>query len=142
MDVKKQTLKYQPGGGAGVALYILRRKLAIRCMSVEAWSRWMSSHRQERIVARDRLCDPDYQDVTVSTVFLGVDANHGLGQSPILFETMFFGGELNHEVFARYATWEEAEAGHRRAVEVAIKELQEIRGRAPVICSQEESCVE
>jgi len=53
----------------------------------------------------------------VSTVFLGLDHNFGDGE-PVLFETMIFGGPLAGEMW-RYATWAEAEQGHRQAVEQA-----------------------
>ncbi len=54
--------------------------------------------------------------VTVSTIFLGVDHNHHFGRHnhvPILFETMVFGGE-NDGLCQRYATLEEAKAGHKK----------------------------
>ena len=56
--------------------------------------------------------------VHVSTVFLRL--NHGYtDDNPLWFETMIFGGE--HDQWQdRYATYDEAEAGHHRVVE-AIK---------------------
>lgn len=60
-------------------------------------------------VARDVL-----GDVTVSTVFLGLD--HGWGEdAPVTFETMVFGGHLDENMW-RYATWDQATAGHARVV--------------------------
>lgn len=56
-------------------------------------------------------------DVRISTVFLGLDHSFGMGDTPILFETMIFG--LKDEYCERYSTWDEAEAGHRVAVEFA-----------------------
>lgn len=57
-------------------------------------------------------------DVRVSTIFLGT--NHAFfGGTPILFETMIFGGE-HDEYQERYATWEEAEAGHQRAIDLVF----------------------
>lgn len=55
----------------------------------------------------------------VSTVFLGLDHNFWGEGPPILFETMVFADDgcsddLGQE---RYATWDEAVAGHERAVE-------------------------
>lgn len=52
----------------------------------------------------------------VSTVFLGMD--HGFGESrPQWFETMVFGP--GHEDYQeRYETWDEAVAGHERAVKL------------------------
>lgn len=49
-------------------------------------------------------------DVTVSTVHLGLDHRYG-GGSPLIFETMIFGGE--HDQYQRrYSTEEEAMRGH------------------------------
>lgn len=60
---------------------------------------------------------PDYKrvavaeigDVTISTVWLGLD--HGYGGEPMIFETMQFGGEGDSDM-ERYPTLEEARAGH------------------------------
>ena len=57
-----------------------------------------------------RVAWTEIGDATVSTVFLAVDHSFGDGP-PLLFETMVFGGALDCEQ-VRYATWEEAEAGH------------------------------
>jgi hypothetical protein len=62
------------------------------------------------------IADTTIGDVRVSTVFLGIDHSFDDG-SPLLFETMVFGGELDQEQ-ERYYTWEEAEAGHVRWVEM------------------------
>lgn len=65
----------------------------------------------------DRKVGLDIIDgVRVSTVFLALD--HGYGdEPPLLFETMIFGGE-HDDYQERYSTWEEAEAGHKRAVKM------------------------
>lgn len=52
--------------------------------------------------------------VEVSTVFLGLDHSYG-GGPPQLFETMVFGGKLDHET-VRYATLEDAKVGHMKMV--------------------------
>jgi hypothetical protein len=58
----------------------------------------------------------------VSTVFLSI--NHGYMGTDLWFETMIFGGE--HDDFQeRYETWEEAEAGHARAVQLATSRNEE-----------------
>ena len=58
----------------------------------------------------------DQEPILVSTVFLGFD--HGFlddNGPPILFETMIFGGK--HDQYQeRYTTWDDAVAGHERAV--------------------------
>ena len=56
----------------------------------------------------------DINDVTVSTVFLGLD--HSYNENvPVLWETMIFGGE--HNLYQeRYSSYEGALEGHERAV--------------------------
>lgn len=68
--------------------------------------------------------------VTISTVFLGIDHNHSGKGPPRLFETMVFAAAEDQagpdssdygppdiaDTFGRYATWEEAEAGHAAIV--------------------------
>lgn len=59
-----------------------------------------------------------FGDVTVSTVFLGLD--HGYNGQVLLFETMIFGGE--HDGYQeRYTTWEEAVSGHKIACDMVNK---------------------
>ncbi len=52
--------------------------------------------------------------VHVSTVFLGID-HAFLGPSPVLFETMIFGGKYN-EYKRRYQTFNEALKGHQQTL--------------------------
>lgn len=54
-------------------------------------------------------------DVMVSTVWLALDHSFGVGP-PLIFETMIFGGDHSGLQW-RYATEEEAAAGHERVVE-------------------------
>lgn len=61
------------------------------------------------------------KDVEVSTVFLGLNHNYFKQGPPILFETMVFGGK--HDGYMnRYATWDEAKAGHKEIVEMILIE--------------------
>lgn len=54
--------------------------------------------------------------VRISTVFLGIDHRH-FGDGPLLlFETMIFGGTLDH-FQNRCSTWDEAEVMHAEAVD-------------------------
>ena len=76
-----------------------------------AWERWMSS--ADRTVARTAVD----ANIIVSTVFVGID----LGcdpDKPILFETeiMESGVASTEYRHVRYATWDEAEHGHRLIV--------------------------
>lgn len=61
--------------------------------------------------------DLDDQEVCVSTVWLGLDHQHGNGL-PLIFETMVFGGFLN-ERMERYSTETEALEGHEEMVALA-----------------------
>lgn len=68
------------------------------------WARWHAT--ADRRVALDEVAP----GIEVSTVFLGIDHGSGNG-SPILFETMVFGDYGGGDT-QRYATWDEAAAGH------------------------------
>ena len=91
--------------------YILDGHTPIPEADIRKWGRWFAT--AERHVARDKIGEAD-----VSTVFLGLDHNFTGGGSPVLFETMIFGGPL-HESQWRYCTWEEAEIGHQAACALA-----------------------
>lgn len=72
------------------------------------WARWFQT--AERHVAETHI-GPAH----VSTIFLGLDHRFGSSGPPLLFETMIFGGP--HDGYQdRYATWDEAQAGHAKAV--------------------------
>ncbi len=80
------------------------------------WAKWFET--SERRVAEAELGSNGY----VSTVFLGLDHRFGTNGPPLLFETMIFGGP--HDQYCdRYSTWEEAEAGHAKAVALAQSEV-------------------
>ncbi len=57
--------------------------------------------------------------VSISTVFLGMDHSFG-GGTPLLFETMVFGGE--HDGYTlRYETMEQAIVGHKITTDLVDK---------------------
>lgn len=93
--------------------YILDGHKPVPCDDVIQWGKWFET--ADREVDKTQTSD----DVCVSTVFLGLDHSFR-SEIPILFETIVFGGELNEEI-ERYATWEQAEQGHKKWVEKAIK---------------------
>ena len=71
----------------------------------------------------NRLFSTEIGQSRISTVFLSMD--HGLAGligdgSPVLFETMVFGGEYD-DYQERYHTYDEAEEGHKRKVEMVDK---------------------
>lgn len=95
--------------------YILKDKQIIKT-DLMGWAKWAEENNSNRIIKYS----PVTGIVSVSTVFLGLDHNHtGYGE-PVLFETMIFGGE--HDGYQeRYTTYEEAEAGHDKAVEMIFE---------------------
>lgn len=96
--------------------YILDGHTPVPAPDLETWARWYQNP-ENFIVAKDTAPD----GAQVSTVFLALDHNFfGVaGGQPILFETMVFGGPLNGEQ-VRYATWDEAVAGHAEMLARAI----------------------
>ena len=97
--------------------YILAEdgKTPIICNDAVIWATWLKN--ADRHVAKTKK-----GDVKVSTVFLGLD--HGIGDPPILFETMIFGGDHDNDQW-RYSTWEEAVQGHKLACSFAFGEFEE-----------------
>lgn len=77
------------------------------------WARVMSVTPNR--VARDDLPNGGY----VSTVFMGLD--HGGGDKLELFETMVFDGVGGAGATVRYATWDEAVAGHRNILNSLVE---------------------
>lgn len=97
--------------------YILDGHEPVLSNDLIAYAKWFKA--ADRHVGKTQISD----DIEISTVFLGLNHNYGAG-IPILFETMVFGGILDGEL-ERYATWEEAEEGHKRWVEkVRINERE------------------
>lgn len=71
---------------------------------------------EARTVQKTVLVTPETdEEVEISTVFLCLGHSHSSSGPPIVFETMVFGGKLNDSQ-DRYATWDEAETGHREMV--------------------------
>ncbi len=93
------------------ARFILEGHTAVPCEDLMEWGRWYEDNRPAL-----RVGDDDVNGVRVSTVFLGLDHSFGEGL-PLLFETMIFKGP--HDGWQdRYTTWEEAELGHKRIVQL------------------------
>jgi len=92
--------------------YILKDKTPIKEDDLYKWSRWFENI-SNRIVQQDVIDGK----IKVSTVFLCIDHNWNNNGSPILFETMIFG--LPKDYQERYCTWNEAEAGHQKALKIA-----------------------
>lgn len=106
-------------------MYVREQDGTIRqANSMTEWGEYFSD-RESRRIAQDDIGE----EISVSTVFLGMDHGFGGGGPPIVFETMVFGGVLD-EYQWRYATEEEARANHNEIVE-AIQMGEEDRFRDP-----------
>jgi len=90
--------------------YILENKVPKKVDNLVEWSKKFN---------HNKIVDQTYiGDIFISTVFLGLDHSFH-NNTPILFETMIFGGE--HDGFQeRYATWDEAYEGHHRACAMVV----------------------
>lgn len=89
--------------------YILDGHTPVKASLME-WATYYQT--AERHVGNTRI-----GNIHISTVFLGLDHGYDSRQPPVLFETMVFGGGELNETMIRYATWAEAEAGHKDMVE-------------------------
>lgn len=97
--------------------YILEGKEPKPVDDLLHWARWYENNADAR-----RVLKTEVHFSSISTVFLAMDHRFGDGP-PLLFETMIFGGEHDGDQW-RYSTWDEAEAGHKRAVELVKKSIQ------------------
>jgi hypothetical protein len=87
-------------------------KNAIPCSSKE----WGDQREIMRRTKTKHVNDEMVDGKRVSTVWLGL--NHAIDEkaTPLIFETLVFEGK--DEIYCeRYSIWEEAEEGHKRAVE-------------------------
>ena len=91
--------------------YILVDGIPVKS-TLESYSAMKEKDRRIRITQINK-------EIRVSTVFLGINHNHGEGD-PILFETMVFGGEYD-EYMRRYVHYKEALLGHRLIVKALKK---------------------
>lgn len=113
-------------------LYILDENGSpIKAESYQEWGRFFED-RDKRRVALD-VFEQDGQEITVSTVFLGMD--HGWDKSPnhkpVLWETMIFGGPRS-EWMDRYTSKGAALEGHQRAVLLAKLPYSEDQTDEPI----------
>jgi hypothetical protein len=97
--------------------YVLDAERRVVCATLKTWGEAFEDY-GSRTVARQSFGHQGIGTIEVSTVFIGV--NHRfIGEGPpLVFETMIFGGGEGLDGYTdRCATWDEAEAMHRRAVE-------------------------
>lgn len=76
-------------------------------ITLQRWAELRQSDPAYCVVAQTAVAE----GVRVSTIWLGIDHSFGLGEGLLIFETMVFGGPLDHEQW-RYATEAQAWEGH------------------------------
>ena len=103
--------------------YKLDGRRAVPCPDAVEWADWYET-------VEPAIATTAVGPLEVSTVFLGMDRILGSG-APQLFETMIFdaAGTPAAGYCRRYASWEEAEAGHGEAVEIARQVAAEEEGK-------------
>jgi transcriptional regulator len=96
--------------------YTLKNKKVVPCDDAIEWAKSLT---KTKIIVKQETINGDY----ISTVFLGID--HGWGEELLVFETMIFSEhEEISEYQKRYSTWEQAEVGHKEAVDLVKKYKQ------------------
>lgn len=90
----------------------------VQANDVHDYLKWSDGNPLAKPVAQEHI-----DTIYVSTVFLGLD--HGWnGETPILWETMIFGGE--HDQYQeRYTSYEDALEGHKVALNLVNKPSDE-----------------
>ena len=106
--------------------YILLPDHSVQMVDLLTWAMFFEDHDARR-VGEDFVAS-----YRISTVFLGIDHNffgvRTRGKHvPILFETMIFGPDDDALDLhcRRYATWDEAVAGHRETVAMVARHVAE-----------------
>ena len=95
--------------------YILIGQTPVLEPDLMTWCEWFES--ADRVVFQTEI-----PGGLVSTVFLGLDHQFGIGP-PLLFETMIFRDGESDDSW-RCSTWLEAEAQHARVVEKELRHVQ------------------
>ena len=86
--------------------------------NIMKWGRWFKKNERH-------IGDTKIGDIRISTVFLGLDHQFDIQPgSPVLWETMVFGGELDGEM-ERYTSLESAKYGHNKMVERVKESVEE-----------------
>lgn len=95
--------------------FILRSDNSVEEVDLMTWALWL-----EECGSRHVGYTQVNSQVTVSTVFLGLDMRFFGDGPPILFETLIMGGPHNGDMW-RYSSWDDAESGHAMSVKKARK---------------------
>lgn len=88
----------------------------VPCEDLMTWAKWFQEAGDSVRVALDQT-----KEGTVSTIFLGLDHSFGVGNVPLLYETMVFTKDSDDQEQIRYPNKEEALRGHKQMVEKYLK---------------------
>jgi hypothetical protein len=86
---------------------------------------WATRTEETKRVAQDDVATPGGRLLWVSTVWLGIDMGFNYGP-PLIFETMVFEHGAADELCHRYATEDDALAGHAEIVHAAREGLLDV----------------
>lgn len=78
-------------------------------------AKWMEDNPNRKQIGDDELTDLNGDVVCVSTVFLGLDHAWN-SKTPVLWETMIFGGIHDQSYQERYTSYQDALEGHQKAI--------------------------
>jgi hypothetical protein len=90
--------------------YILDAENRVIETDLITWGMWFENL-NNRIVGYTEITS----EITVSTIFIGIDHRIYGNGPPLLFETIIFGGPLDEHQW-RYASYDDAQTGHAAAV--------------------------
>lgn len=95
--------------------YRLEDHQVVPCPDVEIWA--IEQNDEDRHLVAETVIG----DTEVRTVFFGIDASEGRDERPSVFVTKILWNDkpIEHHF---YATWEEAETGHREVCERIAKQ--------------------
>jgi len=109
--------------------YYLNLDKSVRLCTLEEWGLQLEEMRRND---SKHVSDTEVNGKRVSTVWIGINHNFLGNGKPLIFETMIFDNDNNscYEIYCdRYSTWDEALAGHEKAVQWVLdgcnKEIKE-----------------
>lgn len=83
---------------------------------IKRYTWWLARCVWKYVMTWERMPKRAAGRILISTVWLGIDHNFMMEGPPLIFETMVFDGNFGDRYCERYATKDEALAGHAKAV--------------------------
>ncbi|HEY2811797.1 MAG TPA: hypothetical protein VGJ00_10475 [Rhabdochlamydiaceae bacterium] len=98
-----------------MSYYYLNDDHTIRPCTKEEWID--QCHEMYEGKTSKHVADDEINGYRVSTVWLVINHNFFKEGTPLLFETMVFDGKDESIYCERHSTWDEAEEGHKKAMQ-------------------------